>query len=1144
MTSPTQGGPRVSAHAIAAALGQFPPTGEQAEVIESPLRPALVVAGAGSGKTETMASRVVWLVANGLVRRDEVLGLTFTRKAAGELGERIRRRLERLSEFEERGLLARLGALHAEGALEEFARIERRAEQERDAASRAGRDTAPIELRARAARTAALDRLAPVAVGAEGGDLLQRPAVATYNSFADQIVRENAVLLGRDADAAVLSESAAWLLMRRVVLSSDDERLEHRTEAMSTIIDGALRVARDAVDNLVETDRLRTMAAEFADVLDRPSEKRLPDGVYRDVRVAAEKVSGLAVLADLADAYAAEKARRGVLDFSDQVAGALRIVRAHAAVGHELRRRYRVVLLDEYQDTSVVQTLLLSELFGGEAVMAVGDPHQSIYGWRGASAGNLGGFARAFGRGGATGEHALMTSWRNSDVVLRAANAVLAPLAASSPVPVRPLRPRPGVTAGRLEVAFENDVDAEADAVAAWFEAVRAERTAQGRSTRGAILFRGKKHMQRFADALAARGIPRHILGLGGLLSTPEVVDVVSVLRVVDDPTAGSALIRVLSGPRFAVGLADLRLLEKLARRLASHDHTLAPLEPAVADAVRTGAGADQPGSIIEALDFVGRARDDHGWLREFSPAARERLREAAAMFRGLRQAAALPIPELVRLIELELRLDIELAANEAHGPARIASAQLRAFTDEVHAFLAADDRGTVRSLIAWLDHAEQLDEFAPRTEPPEDDVVQLLTIHGSKGLEWDAVAVARVVEGELPVAPRDTKAWLGFGVLPYDFRGDAEWLPRLAWRAHDAPTQQALNAAIAEFVEAGKTRQRDEERRLAYVAITRAREHLLLSGSSWAGGQKPREPAPYLAEIAAALGVDHVRPEPGENPFEGDRRIITWPMDPLGEAPRTRRPRVEAAAAAVAAAAERPPIEASRDLALLLAERRSRGGEAPEPPVRVPASRFKDWVGDYEGTLRRIARPMPERPYRQTRIGTLFHAWVEQRSGAGGRGPSLDDALWEHDDDAAEASSASDDDAARLEALKRVFEASEWGPLAPVEVETEIDFVLRGTRGASHVVICKLDAVYRRDGRYEIVDWKTGRPPASDAEREERMLQLALYRLAYHRARGVPLEEIDVALYYVADDLVIRGEGSYSEEDLAQRWNAAREAR
>ncbi|MBN9202396.1 MAG: UvrD-helicase domain-containing protein, partial [Microbacterium chocolatum] len=115
--------PRLSAHTIAAALGQFPPTAEQTAVIESGLAPALVVAGAGSGKTETMASRVVWLVANGIVSRDEILGLTFTRKAAGELAERIQRRLARLAEFERLGRVPHLAALHRDGHLDVFGTI-------------------------------------------------------------------------------------------------------------------------------------------------------------------------------------------------------------------------------------------------------------------------------------------------------------------------------------------------------------------------------------------------------------------------------------------------------------------------------------------------------------------------------------------------------------------------------------------------------------------------------------------------------------------------------------------------------------------------------------------------------------------------------------------------------------------------------------------------------------------------------------------------------------------------------------------------------------------------------------------------------------------------------------------------------------
>ena len=1092
----------VSPVALAAALGQFPPTEEQARVISAPLEPALVVAGAGSGKTETMAGRVVWLVANGLVSRDAVLGLTFTRKAAGELAERIHRRLQRLSELERRGLIPHLDALHAADRLGVLTELER-----------AG---APDRVRAEALdRLAAASGAAPAA--ADGDGLLDRPTVATYNSFADAIVREHAARIGRDAEASVLSESAAWLLMRRVVLESDDARLEIREEALRTIIDAALRIARDATDNRVDLDVLARFPHRFADVLERPSTSARVS-VYADIAKAATAVSGLDVLVDLAREYGRRKQRQGVIDFSDQVAGACDIVDLYPAVGADLRERYRVVLLDEYQDTSVVQTQLLASAFRDAAVMAVGDPHQSIYGWRGASAGNLGGFAHTFSTDGTAGAYALMTSWRNSVDVLRAAGAVLAPLAATVPVPVEQLRPRPGAGAGAVELGFDTDIDAEAERVADWFARVRDERARSGAATTGAVLFRSKKHMVRFADALGGRGIPHRILGLGGLLSTPEVVDVVAALRVISDPRAGSALIRLLAGPRWGIGVADLRALSELSRRIARHDAALRPLAPDVVERMRASAGDDQ-GSLVDALDFFLRHGTDHGWLSDFTPAARERLREAAAVFAGLRRQATLSIPELVRMVELELRLDIELAANEARGPARVASDQLRAFVDELHGFLATDERGSLPSLLAWLDHAERLDEFAPRTEPPEDDVVQLLTIHGSKGLEWDAVAVVRLVEDELPTRAKDTRAWLGFGVLPYEFRGDADWLPEFRWHADQSPTQQDLSAALADFVDAGRARQRAEERRLAYVAVTRARDHLLLTGSSWSGTRSPRRPSPFLREIAEELdGALDLPEDPGENPFEGRRRLLQWPLDPLG----ARRAVVAQAADRVRAAmAADPAPEPSDELALLLAEQREREHPSrPPAPVRIPASRFKDYLGAAPA----LDRPLPERPYRQSRLGTAFHSWVEQRSGLVGAGSSPDDVLWAEEEDGS--ATAGDPESERaLASLRERFLASEWASLQPLEVETEIDVTISDPLGDGrpHVVICKLDAVYRRGDRIEIVDWKTGRAPRTAAERDERMVQLRLYREAYHAKYGIAREDIDVVLFYVADGLVLR---------------------
>jgi len=274
-----------------------------------------------------------------------------------------------------------------------------------------------------------------------------------------------------------------------------------------------------------------------------------------------------------------------------------------------------------------------------------------------------------------------------------------------------------------------------------------------------------------------------------------------------------------------------------------------------------------------------------------------------------------------------------------------------------------------------------------------------------------------------------------------------------------------------------------------------------------------------FYREIAAALGTDEPHELEGDDPYVGERRVLHWPIEPLG----ARRGVVERAADAARAAHDEPRPRADDDVALLLAERAARQKvQAPAAPVRIAASRYKDFVSDYAGTIARLERPTPERPFRQTRLGTLFHSWVEQRSGRTGLGGSIDDALWESDDEIA-GTDASTADAVALEDLRQRFLASEWAPLQPLEVETEIDFTATDLDGTPHVIICKLDAVYRRGDRIEIVDWKTGAAPRTAAERRERMLQLELYRQAYHAKHSVPIEQIDVVLYYVAEDVILR---------------------
>jgi DNA helicase-2/ATP-dependent DNA helicase PcrA len=1086
---------QISAGEIAERLGLHAPTIEQRAVIEaSPTGRHLVVAGAGSGKTETMANRVVWLLANGHVDVPEVLGLTFTRKAAGELAERIRERVGQLVA----GGIADLGLDPLEGA-----------------------------------------------------------SVGTYHSFASAIYREHALLIGREPDAAVLGEASAWQLARQVAADSSDPRLIDLDLGLDRVTAAVLALSRALAENVADSRDVLAWTRDFLAMGDLPigrPRKRTP---FESFTRALGVVDALPPLLALADAYAAAKRDRGYVEFSDQVALALAICERHPEVVAGYRERYRSVLLDEYQDTSVVQTRLLATLFTGTSVMAVGDPDQSIYGWRGASAANLARFGRDFGGDASTFD--LSTSWRNPRVVLDAANTLIAPL--DSGVAKSPLVASPFAGDGRIEVAWHETIDDEAAHVADWFAARvlgdadaddrlsdgGAARAAAGRS--GALLCRTFSQVSVFTHALRARGVPVHVLGIAGLLDQPVIADLVCALRVLNDPTAGAELIRLLAGARWRIGAADLAALRTVARWLADRDAASQRLSDEVRRGIRESIAADESPSIVDALDFLLATPDSHRALAGFTETALARMRRAGAQLQSLRRRAGLGLVDFVALVQQELLLDIEVAAN---GDEPLGRPSLDAFDELVAGFVEVSEQPVLGAFLGWLAEAEQRDKLAPRQDEPEPGAVQVLTIHGSKGLEWDVVAIPRVVDDELPAKPRSKLGWIATGELPNEFKGDRDELPELMWRG--VQSQSEFDEAVEAFKAENADRDAEEERRLAYVAVTRTRDELLLTGSWWATQKTPRQPSPYLRELVqAGLIPADVLPttsEHLENPLADRVETITWPLDPLGR----RRPAVHTAASAVRAAAEGPSGAgigpALRDeLELLLEERRRRqvGPDGAAIPARVPASRFKDYVDDAAAVADELRRPMPQRPYRATRLGTLFHNWVEHRATGEAEaeamdaldGHALDEQLWHHDAD-----DRVDPAPKRLRELQATFARSEWGQRKPDAVELELHLPM-----GEHVFVCKLDAVYRVDPaselgargiRHQVVDWKTGKAPRDARDLELKQTQLALYRLAYASWAGVPAEEIDACFYFVEDDRVIRPEAIFDEDELRRAWEKA----
>ncbi|GAA3671084.1 ATP-dependent DNA helicase AdnB [Arthrobacter ginkgonis] len=1121
--------PRFTPEELADLLGQHQPTAEQSAIISSPLAPMLVVAGAGSGKTATMADRVVWLVANGLVRSEQILGVTFTRKAAGELAQRIRQQLAKL---------ARSGLLPE------------------------AEDDASLE-----------------------------PTVSTYHSYANTLVQDHGLRIGVESDTVLLGGAQAWQLAATVVDAYDGDHA-HLSASKATLIDAVVNFAGECAEHLVDPGHARAWLDELVGTLSAlPYREDKPAAPAQKALELLDRLRTRSTVAGLAEGYAGEKRRRGVLDYGDLVALAARIARTVPAAGAAERSRFKVVLLDEFQDTSHAQMVLFSCLYGGgHAVTAVGDPNQSIYGFRGASAGQLFRFPQEFPSAGPGGRSPaevafLTTAWRNSINVLEAANAVSAPLnrahldrapgtgtnAGSGRLQVPPLVASPFAGPGRVELVRAATSADEATGLARRLGAERhAFRTAHGHLPTMAVLCRTRGQLGGIAEALTGQGIPYEIVGLGGLLGMPEVTDLVATLRVLVDPGRSDALLRLVSGARWRLGPADLMAFSDWSRFLARRrDHAVNHRRPVDLDspehpddAVQAEARAElhDAASLVEALDTLPKP----GWTstdgRSLTPAALERLIRLQREIRHLRSFVDDDLTVLLGEVERAMHLDIEVAARpgtDIHAARR----HLDAFADVAAGFAESGLRTDLAGFLAWLDAAAEKEGGLEIVQAEAStEAVQLLTIHASKGLEWDVVAVTGLNDTVFPSA-RDSRWTSGDSSLPWPLRGDRHDLPQ--WDTEQPSLSEAVKAE-ERFRSDVLAHGEEEERRLAYVALTRAKDLLVCSSTVWTGTRsKPTAPSVFLEDLRplaeeptpAAAVVHWVEDAdaPEANPFREEPVEATWPYDPLEgpvrlrngrpePRPAGRRERLAAAAAAVEDrirqrlahaldVAGQPPAPSGAETAqgqgwdheagLLLARHlgEGQGRERTALPPHVRASLFVDLATDAEAVLRQLRRPVPRRPGTAARRGTAFHAWVEEHYGSTGM---LD--LGEFPG----AADAFVDELYGLEEMKERFLASEWAERQPAFIEVPVE-----TRVGPVTVRGRIDAVFRDDdGAWDLVDWKTGRVP-SGRELAVKSLQLAVYRLAWSRLRGVPLDQVKAAFYYVGQGRTVRPHDLAEEAEL-----------
>ena len=1024
-----------SALEIAQVTGRTP-TDEQIKIIESALEPAVVIAGAGSGKTETMAARVLWLVANGHAKPEEILGLTFTRKAAAELKKRIK---DRLKQLRKAGLIDR--------------------------------------------------------------NLSIEVPVMTYHSYAGNILREYGLRLGIDTDSELIGEAVVWQQAAKVLRTWEDEEFEYEG-AFKTLVSDLLGLTKSAMEHGVSESQI---IAESEKVLERIADLPSDKDVDKVKLVLKQRIKLLEISKKLRE----ERIASGQLSFDDQMFYAAKIAQDIDKVGELERAKFKVVLLDEYQDTSQSQVRMLSALYKNHPIMAVGDPYQAIYGWRGAAIGTIKHFHEAFNSGISgnsdqkslnRAEYELSTTFRNDVSILELANKVGKVVGAQIELEVKELNASPKAGPGVVVRDIYENVELEAAGIADRFAKLWEQK---GSNESFAVLVRNRKQIIEIEKALRNLDLPVEVLGIGGLMQVPEVTDVFTLLKVLVDAEAGSALMRHLTSPRLAIGVQDIAALGRFKRKRDYKSEDATDLITSMATQVLETAEADDSatGSLIEALDEIESADRS-----EFSEVGYKRLLEFSKDLRKLRNRASGSLLDLIYEIEEYLGLSVELLVRDGGSNGR---RHLDRFNEEAAKFSSSN--GSISDFVRWLDatidHERGLESGAPEVHS---DVIQLLTIHMSKGAEWDHVAIPGIVEKQFPKAyPQSTISWLhNESEIPFALRGDGGEFPDLDL----SQLKDAKSAAneFKEFKDNCAAFRLEEEWRLAYVAVTRAKHSLHMTMSYWDSRTNMDQPSDVFKLVCEYLGVDSELSSneiPASNPLLEREISESWPV------PNSR---LEKLAAAAEIYEKVSPKVFDDDAALLIKqiEDRRLGNDIFLPP-RLSVSTLIALKDDPEALANAIRRPMPFLQDQYARRGTDFHNWVETYLKA--------ETLF--DDDDLDYFDPIEEDG-KLEELKNKWLSSHWATKTPVELEVPFETVLAGV-----LIRGRIDAVYKTETGFEVVDWKTG----SKKLGESAAIQLAMYRLAWAKIAGVDVSQVSACFHYVPTGLDDRRSDLLTEAELVE---------
>ncbi len=827
-------------------------------------------------------------------------------------------------------------------------------------------------------------------------------AIRTFHAFGDEAFREFALELGRAGELRVLSPAEQVIFIREHLYELPLRRYRPAADPLRHVR-ALLDLFGRARDDDISPERYAAFAAGLRSAV----------ASAEDVEAAADEADAQEELAAVYTAYTELKQRAGVIDFGDQIALTLELLREHPGAARRLQARYRYVLVDEFQDTNEAQFELVRRLVEPHRnVTVVGDDDQSIFGWRGATLGNFDAFVAAYP------DHAtvaLLENRRSPQGLLDSAYRLISHNQAR-------LETRLGISKqlhGRSSSGDVDDVEHLSFISAAEEAEAVADRIAQMSIREGrrfgefAVLVRNNYDANRVLNALAARSIPTHFSGGGQLYERPEIRLLVSFLTAVAWPSGSTHLYFLATSSLYAFPP------DALARATEAQERRRRPLRD-LFEEIAKGAPGYGEDAVVAAKELV----DD---LHHYEARAAE-LTTAQLLYEFLERS---------QLLKRYLDPDSALAEEQGRNVAKF----FRLVTSAGRAL--PTDRASF-----FVPHLELLreagDDPAAADFEASLEAVNVLTIHKAKGLEFPVVFLVVATDERLP------------GRLQQ---------PDLA-----------LPAGLARTPPPDRERHIDEERRLAYVAMTRAKDRFLFTSATDYGTTRAHRPSRFIEE---ALGRKAERRTGRQSAYEELAR------------------------------SQPAPAEADTPLPAL----------GPDDVLTISYSQIEDYRRcplryRFAHVLRIPVLPAPQLIYGDA-LHRAVHDYLERKRE--GLQPTVEDlertfrATW-----LAEGWISPEHEAERFEAglaALRRFHERELGAPAPDLVEQRFSFMLGSDR-----VVGRWDRVDRTEEGAVVTDYKSTALADDDGEAAQRKattdLQLLVYALAYERMYGEPPAK--VALHFL----------------------------